>query len=280
MRRCFFVGILVAAARGSGDELRLNAYTSSGELAQVTFASRGVEKSSPAVGFVLDDDNVGVLLHCSPRPSPLSVRVSGTIEWMDSVGVCAVGYKADCLRLKTEWRGIVENHKFVYGEAPAVRKIAAKLSSVLTSGLYPDRSDKEAPFARPLAASVLFLAREREAPRLRLVQLDNSGAIFRCHQIAALGSVATAAHSQDLAAISSDIVASSQSAHGGGDLAALVERVAASLFRHVRRVRDLEDDGELECECLIVDKRGRGHVLLANSPEKLGIAISAALLGE
>ena len=278
-----------SASASGGEELRLNAYTSEGELAQVAFAARGVDKCSPAVGFVVGDE-LGVLLSCSPRPSPLSLRVSSTIEWMDGVGVCAVGYKADCLRLKTEWRGVVENHKFIFGEAPAASKIATKLSAVLTSGLYPERGrdkEREAPFARPLAASVLFLASD-EAPaggRLRLLQLDNSGAIFRCHKLAALGSLA--AHAKDLAAVS-DAVGSASVSASGDEAAALVERVAASLFRHSQRALgfdsdlaggggDTETEAELELECLVVDGRGRGQHLRADSPAQLRSALVASL---
>jgi len=250
-----------ASGASAANELRLNAYTSDGDLAQVTFAARGVGKSSPAVGFVLKG-NVGVVLFCRPCSSPLSVPVSRTIEWMDKVGVCAVGYRADCARLKTEWRGVVENHKFIFGEAPSVNKIASKLSTVLTSGMYPDRNEKEAPFARPLAASVLFLA--TEGGSMRLLQLDNSGTIYDCKGLAALGSVSS--HADDLAAIVDAISTDSKT------IAATIESVASRLFQHIKR--DSEEDVQLECECLLVDaSSGQGHVLLGRSPEELGGAV-------
>lgn len=272
---------------GQGEELRLNAFTEAGELAQVTFAAKGVTKCSPAVGFVLDDD-LGVLIHCYPRPSLLSVQMSRTIEWMDKVGVCAIGYNADCLRLKTDWRGVVENHKFIFGEPPSVKKIASKLSLVLTSGLYPDRgaSDKETPFARPLAASVLFLAREcgdgevekgLECGGFQLLQLDNSGALYQCHQrsVTALGTITK--HSEDLSAIA-DIVASHRQQPTAAALADTVERVATHLFQHVQRDSTGESaEIDCECECLAIDARGKGHFLVARTPELLRSALLSSL---
>jgi 20S proteasome alpha/beta subunit len=255
---------MITSIRASaGNELRLNAYTRDGDLAQVTFAARGVGKSSPAVGFVLKG-NVGVLLFGRPCSSPLSVPVSRTTEWMDKVGICAVGYRADCARLKTEWRGVVENHKFIFGEAPSVNKIASKLSTVLTSGMYPDRNEKEAPFARPLAASVLFLA--SEGGSMRLLQLDNSGTIYECKGLAALGSVSS--HADDLAAIV-QVLSTDQTT------AAAIESVASRLFQHIKR--DLDEDVQLECECLLVDASGQGHVLLGRSPEELRGAVLVKL---
>lgn len=266
-----------ASASSSSDELRLNAYTSDGDLAQVAFAARGVGKSSPAVGFVVN--GVGVLLHCSPCESLLSQRISRTIEWMDSVAICPIGYGADCLRVKTEWRGVVENHKFSFGEPPAVDKIASKLSTMLTSGLYPEQrgDDEPLPFARPLASSVLFLAAaDKQRSKAsgngnRLLLLDNSGAIFQCHKLASLGTISK--HKEDLDAVASILLLASdtdtETATKG-----VVERVAAKLLDHVARTHE-DAPGALDLECCVVDATGRGHVLpLTHTAAELAAELS------
>jgi len=269
-----------SSASSSSDELRLNAYTSDGELAQVAFASRGVGKSSPAVGFLVN--GVGVLLHCSPCDSLLSQRIFRTIEWMDSVAICPIGYGADCLRVKTEWRGVVENHKFSFGEPPAVDKIASKLSTMLTSGLYPEQrgDDEPLPFARPLASSVLFLAAvDKQRSKAsgngnRLLLLDNSGAIFQCHKLASLGTISK--HKEDLDAVAS-ILLLARETDDEAATKSIVERVAAKLLNHVARAH--EDAGVLDLECFVVDATGKGHVLpLTHTAAELAAELSKVSL--
>lgn len=240
-----------ASARGdAGAELQLNTYTHDGELAQIAFASRGVRKSSPAVGFVLDD--VGVLMSCGPRPSLLAQRTDAGIEVMDNIGFCPVGWKSDCLRLKSEWRQVVEGHKFQFGEAPSVDMIASRLSTFMTRGLYQERSDA---FARPLAASVLFIEHSPEERRNRLVLLENSGAVYQCHFLACTGSISSS---------QSDVDAIEALIFGGGgkvdkrDLRDIIKSVAAKLIKHVKGKfggggdDDESDDFEVEIECCIM----------------------------
>lgn len=249
----------------SGAELRLHSYTSDGELAQVAFAARGVQKCSPAVGF-LTDNKMGVLLTCYPAPSPLAIGGMPLIEVKDRVGICTIGYNADCLRIKTDWRGIVENHKFTFGEPPTVDKIASKLSAVLTSGLYPEK--KEA-FARPLATSLLFLAHDHEIGEgNRLIMLENSGAIYQCHGLASLGSIA--GKSFDMDAIEASLTEHLDLKNPQRlDWKGIIDRVAGQVFGHVRQGYD-EQLVELRCECCVFDRSGHGHLLpIASSLEEL-----------
>ena len=262
------------AARDAQTELRLNAYTTEGALAQVAFASRGVGKSSPAFGFLLDDD-VGVLLSCGPQQSRLTERSGTGMEWQDSVGICPVGWQSDCLRLKTEWRDVVEQHRFKFGEAPSVDKIATKLSSLLTRGLYPERSDA---FARPLAASVLFIAGGN-----RLLMLDSSGSLYQCHSLACLGSISSSR--SELDAIEALIFGSpdqeadnkQQKIHRKKPLRTTVTSVAAKLVEHVKSKRD-GDTGlsvdDVEIECCVCKKQG-GRVFVARSIEELDTLLSS-----
>lgn len=256
----------VLSAREARNELQLNAYTKEGELAQIAFASRGVAKSSPAVGFVLHN-GVGVLLSCVPRQSLLAERPGTGMEWQDNVGICPVGWQSDCLRLKSEWRDVVEQHRFRFGEAPSLDKIATRLSSLLTRGLYPERSDA---FARPLATSVLFIAGGS-----KLVLLDSSGSLYQCHSLACLGTISSSRSEMD--AVEALIFGhehsdKQQEQPQPKPLRTIVTSVAGKLFEHVKNKQggDAPDDGtiDVDFECCIC-KEGVGRVFVAKSVEEI-----------
>ena len=149
---CLLLAATVTGERIGTTDVLLNSYTEQGELAQIAYAGRLVDRTSPAVGFTLNDGKTGYIIRCKPKSSLLLARSVSTIEQFYCFSVCVAGLESDCARFKQECVNVLETELFTFGEPPSIEKLSSKLSTFVTRGLY---QEKKGAFARPLAVSAI-----------------------------------------------------------------------------------------------------------------------------
>jgi 20S proteasome alpha/beta subunit len=151
-------------------DLSLNQFTDKGELRQLSFAARAVERSLPAhIAFIhqnnprpsfkqgdnwtasndtsscgpTDGTTAGIgscvcILSFSGRPSPLERRPSSNIERVDEGIVGAItGYDPDCRQLRSQLNLMSQSHRLTFGnEAPSLDAYGSKLSRWLSRAMH------------------------------------------------------------------------------------------------------------------------------------------------
>lgn len=184
-----FVYVKAAISKSSLNDLVLNQYMENGELAQMTYSSRLINKCSPCLAFLVpgcihhdanttssdskgnndeqfksskivlcgnNNGNMGIMIRCKPLTSSLR-KPHVTIKSDYNLVFSGVGYEADVSKVLGHIKETIESHLFTFGEVPPSAKLVSSSSAYLTKGLYQEMEDA---FARPLAASLLLLAVE------------------------------------------------------------------------------------------------------------------------
>lgn len=174
---CFFILLTVATclSNGGGDDLSLHSYTPDGQVEQLAFATRAIDRGPPRISFRDHDTGIVTSFAMGDLPSSLRDRMKPAIEVNPDISVAftTAGYGPDVSYLLNKLNNIVQAHCKTYGEAPNLDFLSFHLSSWVTSGMY--KQNKEDKLSRPLAVAVAIAAYDRAFKRNRLVLVDNTG---------------------------------------------------------------------------------------------------------
>lgn len=172
--------------RDKNDDLSLNAYTSNGDIAQYSYAAKAIERSSPLIGFVVN--NTAVIVSFSVPVSPLSMKPRFNIDTYDDYLATAVtGITADCDYLRSHTNRLTQSYKLTYGEgALTCDGLSSKISTYVTRGMYPQDADDDDKISRPLATSMILSSYSNKSKQAKLLLVANNG-IISDSPFAALG---------------------------------------------------------------------------------------------
>ena len=161
------------------NDMSLHQYTESGEVAQMLYASRAVDKSSTGLlGF--SGGAFSVLFAIQSKPSSLQVLTNSKYiieEYSKTVGVAMSGYAADNESTRSKCNLLKQMHILKFGEIPLINNIAKTMSRWLTRGMYIGEEDA---VLRPIATAIILFGRDRSDSSHRLVLVENSGFIKEC----------------------------------------------------------------------------------------------------
>jgi 20S proteasome alpha/beta subunit len=167
-----------SASLKSKNDMSLHQYTDSGEVAQVYYASKAIQKSSTGLLGYCDSDFSAVFA-ISRKLSTLQVaREKPTVKkYGKSLGVAIIGHPADCVYACGKCNLVIQSHILRFGETPLMDNVAKAMSKWVTRGMYTGDEDA---VLRPVATSVILFGRDLSGTSNRLVLLENSGSIKEC----------------------------------------------------------------------------------------------------
>lgn len=169
------LSVALGASRGAEKDLSLHSYTPDGQVEQLAFATRAIDKCPPRISF--RDHDTGIVTSFAMRdlPSSLCDKMKPAIEVCRDVSLAytTAGYEPDVAYLLNKLNSITQAHCRTYGEAPNLDYISFHTASWITSGMY--KQNKEDKLSRPLAVAVSIAAFDRTYRRNRLVLVDNTG---------------------------------------------------------------------------------------------------------
>lgn len=145
--------------RSEVGDTTLHRYTETGEVAQLIYATRAVQRStSPLVAFsdyqgrwgmlirqirpksnsqLLLRDAKSISLSVPIKSSPLSLqRNLIMLKTENNIAFTTVGLPADCTYLERQISLITQNHKLTFGEEPSVEHLSAQIGQWVARGLY------------------------------------------------------------------------------------------------------------------------------------------------
>ena len=159
--------------------MSLHQYTEYGEVAQMSYASRAVEKSSSGLlGFSASD--FSVLFAFQSKPSSLQVLTTSKCiieEYSKTIGVAMSGYAADNDYTRIKCNLVKQTHILKFGETPLINNVAKSMSRWLTRGMYIGEGDA---VLRPVATAIVLFGRDGSDRSHRLVLVENSGFVKEC----------------------------------------------------------------------------------------------------
>lgn len=163
--------------REKNDDLSLNDYTSNGDIAQYSYAAKAIERSSPLIGFVMN--NTAVIVSFSIPVSLLSIKPRFNIDTYDNYLATAVtGMTADCDYIRGHTNRLTQSYKLTYGEgALTCDGLSSKISTYVTRGMYPQDSDDNDKISRPLATSMIVSSYSMKLKQAKLLMIANNGVI-------------------------------------------------------------------------------------------------------
>ena len=175
----YFITVCVTSSSKNKNDLSLHQYTESGEVAQMLYASRAIDKSSTGLlGF--SGGAFSVLFAIQSKPSSLQVLTKSKYiieEYSKAVGVAMCGYAADNESTRSKCNLLKQMHILKFGETPLIDNIAKTMSRWLTRGMYIGEEDA---VLRPIATAILLFGRDRSDRSHRLVLVENSGFVKEC----------------------------------------------------------------------------------------------------
>lgn len=171
----YLLSTTLGSSRGAGKDLSLHSYTPDGQVEQLAFATRAIDRCPPRISF--RDHDTGIVASFAMRdlPSSLCDKMKPVIEVNRdlSLSYTPAGYQPDVAYLLNKLNNITQAHCRTYGEAPNLDYISFHTASWITSGMY--KQNKEDKLSRPLAVAVSIAAFDRTYNRNRLLLVDNTG---------------------------------------------------------------------------------------------------------
>lgn len=170
-------GLWLRAGKRDNDDLSLHDYTSNGDIAQYSYAAKAVERSSPLIGFVVN--NTAVIVSFSVPVSPLSIKPRFNIDTYDNYMATAVtGMTADCDYVRSHTNRLTQSYKLTYGEGSLTCDgLSNKISTYVTRGMYPQDEDDNDKISRPLATSMIVSSYSAKLKQAKLLLIANNGII-------------------------------------------------------------------------------------------------------
>jgi 20S proteasome alpha/beta subunit len=166
--------ISLCSGKTQSSDLSIQKYNEKGEIAQLVYSSKAVQRDTPLVAFIDEATEAAFILSVTKLKSPLTLSTRRRIEHLEEEGIVSaiVGYIPDCDYARNHLYAILQNHRLTFGERPSLECISSQMSSWMTRGFYTQQDD---PIARPLAACVVLVSFLAEEQRVKLVHVDNSG---------------------------------------------------------------------------------------------------------
>jgi 20S proteasome alpha/beta subunit len=159
--------------------MSLHQYTESGEVAQISYASQAIQKSSIALlGFSLKKS--AVIFAVKRKLSKLQVIQSKPIieVYSKSLGIAMSGNPADSEYTRIQCNIVKQLHILRFGEIPSIDYIATTMSKWLTRGMYVGEDDV---ILRPIATALILFGRDAFDDTSRLILVENSGSVKECN---------------------------------------------------------------------------------------------------
>ena len=223
------------------NDIMLEHYTESGEVAQLQYASRAVETADACLfGYVSEEGGYSILFSVRKKPSKLIV-IDNTkvLENYGDFFVAMTGLAADCNSCRSYCNSLKVDQMFMYGEVPTLSYFAKTLTNWLTRGMYREEAGElEGMIMRPFATAVLLCG--VEDGRLRLVQLGCSGSVRDC-VFSSLGDASLPGQKLTLRKIQEVLLTTNRNKAGGDGESAQVRA-----FKDVRSITELLLDAERE----------------------------------
>jgi 20S proteasome alpha/beta subunit len=186
-----FVMLTYVAHGKSSNDLSLHQYTERGEVSQIYYASKTIDKSKSAVLAFLILNSI-VIFTIRPRSSKLLISHPSdkTLEILAPTMIVAmIGYQPDCEYTRTQCNLIKNSHMLTFGEIPSAKYLQRVLSKWITRGMYREEtSDDSGSIARPLGISILLANYDSDADCESMSLIENSG-MYRDCSFAAIGSI-------------------------------------------------------------------------------------------
>ena len=164
--------------------MSLHQYTENGDVAQISYAARAVDKSpSGLLGFSQSDFAVVFVIRKKPSRLQVLRRSKPTIEMCSKLyGIAVTGNDADCTYTRSKLNLVKQSHILRFGETPLIDNMSRTISRWLTRGMY---IGDEEPTSRPVASSVLLFGRDDIETPHRLLMVESSGSVKECDFISA-----------------------------------------------------------------------------------------------
>eukprot|EP01038_Epipyxis_sp_PR26KG_P010545 gene10545-14167_t len=161
------------------NDLSIHQYTTDGEVAQIVYAAKSVEKLSSCVCFIDKKSKIGVLIICNQVESPLLIPRKANSMISNSPNQkliwSIIGHPADSRYLSKQLNIIIHENKLIYGEFPSPENLSRQLAVWMTRGMYP--REVEDPIGRPLACKVIIPYYSVEKKNIQILIADNSGSV-------------------------------------------------------------------------------------------------------
>lgn len=166
------------------NDMSLHQYTESGDVAQISYAARAVDKSSSGLlGFSQSDFAIVFVIRKKPSRLQVVQKSKPTIEICNKLyGIAVIGNDADCAYTRSKCNLVKQSHILRFGETPLIDNMSRTISRWLTRGMY---IGDEEPTSRPVATSVLLFGRDDIETPHRLLMVESSGSVKECDFISA-----------------------------------------------------------------------------------------------
>jgi hypothetical protein len=185
----FSLTLVLSKPFQSNFEISGNKEPRDGELSQLVYAARAVQRADPVIAYC--NHKFGyiaiVVIHKGLSRLDRRSHIRRKVEILreDKEGTMAavlVGYAPDCLYALSQLKSIMQNHLLIYGECPSDLKLVQELSSWMVSGLLPqppqpNKKNNHKSSIRPLATQLLLAHQPVSKDLGRLVLADNAGGI-------------------------------------------------------------------------------------------------------
>jgi 20S proteasome alpha/beta subunit len=160
-------------------DIDLVKYSTAGELLQIKYASAGIRRGRPVVGWTDDYCKNGFIIMASKRPSPLQYHMEKNLCVLENeLVICSTGYLPDCQYLMKVCSDVYYSHKMKYGVPTNLYNFGRRVASSLTEGLFTDDDENREKLNRPLAVHVI--ASKLENGRVKLIRIENVGVHHEC----------------------------------------------------------------------------------------------------
>lgn len=267
-----------SAKVGNKNDMSLHQYTENGDVAQISYASRAIEKSSTGL-LGLSGSDYAIVFVIRRKPSRLQVlqKLKPAIEKYTTLfGIAVTGYDADSTYSKCNL--VKQSHILRFGETPLIDNMSRTISKWLTRGMYI--GDDEATL-RPVASSVLLFGRDNVENPHRLLMVESSGSVKECDFISAgyvpgglqtlekIKDAVFTGGSEDTALRMRTIIrrVSNILFEAAGDLDLLDNRQHAG--NNNSEIQEAESKSSLDIECAVSDSSGLSSSIFYSSMEKL-----------
>lgn len=245
-------------------DLSINMYAEDGQISQILYASKAVDKSSPIISYIYNNTSIIISIRIIPKNYLNILETSQTMNiFDDNVVAVANGYDPDIRATLSYLNLIVQSYHLNFGDTPNIDYMSSKLSSWITRGLYPNENDDEDILSRPLAVSILLSSFDQIQNRIRIVKIENSGKIIDC-KFATIGSISAPSVGKiyNIIRANDDSISFNLNTSSNMDTSYVVEisrseQIIQEIVNFIEQklelqLNNLDDDLILEYDCAIV----------------------------
>jgi 20S proteasome alpha/beta subunit len=135
-----YLWVCYGALKASDNDLSLFEYTENGEVSQLLYGRRAIERyGCPVVAFHCPSLSMSVVIVGIKRFSSLHIPDENhTLFCKEGVLAALTGYAPDVTDCRSYFNSLIVSHKYTFGEVPSICKLANSLAHHFTEGMYRD----------------------------------------------------------------------------------------------------------------------------------------------